>query len=92
MRPSARRLPKSLPEALDALENEPLFRGQLGDIFVDYFLKLKRNEAGRFQKFLEDSGTPASRTSRPPGSRTNISISSEASADCCNVSASTRAQ
>jgi glutamine synthetase len=53
-------LPKSLPEALQAMEDEPLFRQQLGDIFVDYYLKLKRNEAGRFQKFLEESGIPAS--------------------------------
>jgi glutamine synthetase len=49
-------LPKSLTEALAALEGEQLFRNQLGDIFVDYFLKLKRNEAGRFQRWLEDHG------------------------------------
>ena len=29
---------------------------QLGDVFVDYFLKLKRNEAGRFQRWLEEGG------------------------------------
>jgi len=50
-------LPKSLPAALDALEREPLFRRQLGDVFVDYFLKLKRNEAGRFARWLEETGT-----------------------------------
>jgi glutamine synthetase len=33
-----------------------LFRDQLGDVFVDYFLKLKRNEAGRFQRWLEEGG------------------------------------
>jgi glutamine synthetase len=49
-------LPKSLPVALDALEREPLFRKELGDVFVDYFLKLKRNEAGRFQHWLEEAG------------------------------------
>ena len=37
-------LPKSLPEALDALDKEPLFRRELGDIFIDYFVKLKRSE------------------------------------------------
>src|SRR5579872_1481300 len=41
-------LPKSLPEALDALDKESLFRRVLGDIFIDYFIKLKRTEAGRF--------------------------------------------
>ena len=38
-------LPKSLPEALDALDKEPLFRRALGDTFIDYFVKLKRTEA-----------------------------------------------
>jgi len=50
------RLPTSLPAALDALEREPLFRTQLGDVFVDYYLKLKRNEAGRFAQWLKDGG------------------------------------
>jgi glutamine synthetase len=49
-------LPKTLLEALDALDNEPLFRRELGEVFVDYFLKLKRNEAGRFQRWLTDNG------------------------------------
>jgi glutamine synthetase len=43
-------LPKSLPEALNALDKEPLFRRELGDIFVDYFVKLKRTEADRYQQ------------------------------------------
>jgi glutamine synthetase len=46
-------LPKSLPEALDALEKEPLFRRELGDMFVDYFVTLKRTEAGRFAASLK---------------------------------------
>src|SRR5260370_14129578 len=49
-------LPTSLPAALEALEREPLFRAQLGDVFIDYFLKLKRNEAGRFAQWLKESG------------------------------------
>jgi glutamine synthetase len=49
-------LPASLPAALDALEREPLLRAQLGGVFVDYFLKLKRNEAGRFAQWLKDKG------------------------------------
>jgi glutamine synthetase len=48
-------LPKSLPEALDALEREPLFRRELGDIFVDYFIKLKRTEAARYQHWVEQN-------------------------------------
>jgi glutamine synthetase len=46
-------LPKSLSEALDALDTEPLFRRALGDTFVDYFVKLKRTEAGRYQSSLQ---------------------------------------
>ena len=49
-------LPKSLPAALEALEHSSLFRDQLGGVFVDYFLKLKRTEAERFQQWLEDAG------------------------------------
>jgi glutamine synthetase len=49
------KLPKSLPAALDSLERSALFRGQLGDVFIDYFLKLKRNEAGRFAQWLKDT-------------------------------------
>jgi glutamine synthetase len=49
-------LPRSLSAALDALEREPLFRKELGDVFLDYFLKLKRNETDRFARWLEDAG------------------------------------
>jgi glutamine synthetase len=57
-------LPTSLVEALEALDRDELFRNQLGGVFIDYFLKLKRNEAGRFQHWLEDHGTcqPADET------------------------------
>jgi glutamine synthetase len=49
-------LPKSLPEALDALDKEPLFRRELGDTFIDYFVKLKRTEVERYQAALEETG------------------------------------
>jgi glutamine synthetase len=52
-------LPKSLMEALNALEKDPLFRDELGAVFVDYFLRLKRNELGRFERWLEERGIPA---------------------------------
>jgi glutamine synthetase len=51
-------LPKSLMEALDALEKEPLFRRELGDTFIDYFVKLKRTEAGRYLRSLEEAKAP----------------------------------
>ena len=49
-------LPTTLAGALDALDEDALFRKQLGDVFVDYYVKLKRNEAGRFAAFLEEHG------------------------------------
>jgi glutamine synthetase len=49
-------LPTTLMDALDALEGSALFRRELGDIFFDYFLKIKRNEAARFLRYLETSG------------------------------------
>jgi glutamine synthetase len=52
-------LPKSLPDALDALEKEPLFRKELGDTFIDYFVTLKRTEAGRYLQALKEAGTSA---------------------------------
>jgi glutamine synthetase len=49
-------LPKSLGEALEALEKDALFRRQLGDVFVDYYLRLKRSELGRFEAWKKDNG------------------------------------
>jgi len=49
-------LPASLPAALQALEHDALFRRAFGDTFIDYYLRLKRSEAGRFAKFLEENG------------------------------------
>jgi glutamine synthetase len=50
------RLPTSLTDALDALDKEPLFRAALGDTFIDYFVKLKRTEAARYQRALDEAG------------------------------------
>ncbi|MCZ6812886.1 MAG: glutamine synthetase, partial [Alphaproteobacteria bacterium] len=50
-------LPTSLQAALDALDSSALFRGQFGDIYMDYYLKLKRNELGRFLDYLKEQGT-----------------------------------
>lgn len=42
-------LPQSLGAALEALAQEQLFRRELGDTFIDYFIKLKRSEWARYQ-------------------------------------------
>jgi glutamine synthetase len=49
-------LPKTLPEALAALEASPLFREQFGETFVTYFLAFKRTELGRFEKWKSEHG------------------------------------
>jgi glutamine synthetase len=49
-------LPRSLSEALQALEREPLFRAQFGELFIDYFLKLKRSEVDRFEHWRKQAG------------------------------------
>ena len=51
--------PTSLPAALDALERDSAFGSQLGSIFVDYYLRLKRNETGRFAQWLKENGMNA---------------------------------
>jgi glutamine synthetase len=48
-------LPADLGQALDALEASALYRRQFGDVFVDYYLKLKRNELGRYRKWLDEN-------------------------------------
>jgi glutamine synthetase len=52
-------LPKSLLDALAALDKEPLFRRALGDTFIDYFIKLKQSEAERYQQSLKEAGQEA---------------------------------
>lgn len=47
-------LPTSLPEALDALENDPVSREFFGDEFVTAFSTLKRYELSRFEDFVTD--------------------------------------
>jgi glutamine synthetase len=49
-------LPETLPAALAALERDALFRASLGKLFVDYFVKLKRNEIGRYEQWLKHTG------------------------------------
>jgi glutamine synthetase len=44
---TAEPLPKSLGEALDALNESQCFRAGFGDAFVDYFITIKRGEIAR---------------------------------------------
>jgi glutamine synthetase len=49
-------LPKTLPDALAALEASALFREQLGETFISYFTAFKRTELGRFEKWKSEHG------------------------------------
>jgi glutamine synthetase len=48
-------LPTSLEQALHALGASGLYRRQFGHVFVDYYLRLKRNELGRYRKWVADN-------------------------------------
>lgn len=50
------KLPASLVEALDLVAEDALFGAELGPVFMDYYVKMKRTEAGRFTSFLEARG------------------------------------
>lgn len=54
------KLPKSLMGALELMEGSELFRRELGELFVNYYLAFKRTEARRFEAFAEGSGIDAS--------------------------------
>jgi glutamine synthetase len=47
-------LPASLMEAVDELDRDEFFRQAFGDIFVDYILRVKRFEIGRFFEHITD--------------------------------------
>jgi glutamine synthetase len=47
-------LPKSLADALRLLEQEPLFRNEIGGTFIDYYLGIKRTELKRFEAYLQE--------------------------------------
>ena len=47
-------LPRSLAEALAALDKSKVLRAGFGDFFVDYFVKLKRAEIDRFDAATDD--------------------------------------
>ncbi len=49
-------LPKSLAEALALLEGDALYKDQLGDAFIDYYLRIKRTEIARYERALKDTG------------------------------------
>ena len=52
--PGAQRLPRSLGEALDALDGDSLFRAALGEQVVNWYVTLKRAEFDRYLAHVSD--------------------------------------
>lgn len=50
------KLPSSLKEGLDELESSEFYRQAFGDMFIDYWLKLRRSE---WQRFIDAEGETA---------------------------------
>ena len=48
-------LPSSLGDALEILSDSALFQNQLGELFFDYYLKLKEAELERFRRYCRDN-------------------------------------
>ncbi len=53
------RLPASLADALDQLEREEVFRRELGEVFMTYYVKLKRAELARYLSHCKAKGDNA---------------------------------
>ena len=51
---SAPLLPKTLREAVSALQDDPFFRDGLGAEFVDYYVHIKNAEIERFEADVSD--------------------------------------
>ena len=47
-------MPRSLMEAVEALDGSAVLRAGFGDRFVDHFLHIKRAEIGRFLAHVTD--------------------------------------
>ena len=53
-------LPSDLGAALEALAGSAFFRKAFGDVFLDYYLKLKSSELGRFLEYCREAGVEPS--------------------------------
>jgi glutamine synthetase len=47
-------LPKTLSEALDALQTDGLFRTAMGEGFIDYYIAIKQAEISRYQQEVSE--------------------------------------
>ena len=51
-------LPTSLGEAIAALDGDSMFRRAFGDVFVDYYVMMKRAEWARYQVAVAENPPP----------------------------------
>ena len=77
-------LPKSLPEALDALEQEPLFRRAVRRYVRRLFRQAQaQRRPAAFERSLEEAGASPHGDEPTDGNKTNISISSDCARPWC---------
>lgn len=48
-------LPNNLEEAVEALKKDKLYREKMGDLFVDYIVKMKESEISRYKAYVEEN-------------------------------------
>lgn len=46
-------IPKNLQEAVESLRESSLFESKMGKLFVDYIIKMKESEIGRYMAYIE---------------------------------------
>lgn len=46
-------LPRNLKEAVEALKQDTLYPKKMGELFVDYIVRMKENEIRRYEAFIE---------------------------------------
>jgi len=51
-------LPTSLGDAIGALDKDTFFRESFGDTLVDYLLRMKRSEFGRYEAAIAENPLP----------------------------------
>lgn len=48
-------LPRTLEEAIEALKNDQLYHQEMGELFVDYIIKLKESELDRYKAYVKEN-------------------------------------
>ena len=47
-------LPRNLMEAVEALKNDSLYSSKMGELFINYIVRMKENEYTRYERFVQN--------------------------------------